>query len=153
MACKGRIGTIEHKKGNYSENIGESGLFSPMTLSMEKRLFLTAVAIAVIGGIANSLSPDLSNIATLLVTGAGVWIGWTCASGESSKDFAMSAAFLVFLNAAEWGNVSAQLGAIPYGLGSYASGIFTALTGLVVVIAAVGLLKNLMDRARVSAGA
>ena len=59
---------------------------------MEKRLFLTAVAIAVIGGIADTLSPDLANIAVLLVTGAGAWIGWNCAGGDSSKDYAMGAA-------------------------------------------------------------
>ncbi|MDP6962609.1 MAG: hypothetical protein QGF46_00425 [Planctomycetota bacterium] len=119
---------------------------------MEKRLFLTAVAIAVIGGIADTLSPDLANIATLLVTGAGAWIGWNCAGGNSSKDYAMGAAFLVFLDAPAWGNVSAQLNGIPYGLGGYASGIFTSLAGLIVVIAAVGLLKNLMDRTRMSVG-
>ena len=119
---------------------------------MEKRLFLTAVAIAVIGGIADTLSPDLSNIAALLVTGAGAWIGLNCAGGDSSKDYAMGAAFLVFLNAPGWGNASAKLGEIPYGLGTYASGIFGSLAGLIVVIAAVGLLKNLMDRAQRSTG-
>jgi hypothetical protein len=119
---------------------------------MEKRLFLTAVAIAVIGGIADTLSPDLANIAALLVTGAGAGIGWNCASGDSSKDYAMSAALLWFLNADAWGNASAKLGEIPYGLGGYASGIFSSLAGLIVVIAAVGLLKNLMDRAQRSTG-
>ena len=119
---------------------------------MEKRLFLTAVAIAVIGGIANNLSPDLSSIAALLVTGAGAWIGWNCAGGDSSKDYAMGAAFLVFLNADSWGNASASLNAIPYGVGPFAAGIFSSLAGLIVVIAAVGLLKNLMDRAQRSTG-
>ena len=119
---------------------------------MEKRLFLTAVAIAVIGGIADTLSPDLSNIAALLVTGAGAWIGWNCAGGDSSKDYAMGAAFLVFLNAPGWGNASAQLEGIPYGLGIYASGIFSSLAGLIIVIAAVGLLRNLMDRAKNATG-
>ena len=119
---------------------------------MEKRLFLTAVAIAVIGGIADTLSPDLANIAALLVTGAGAWIGWNCAGGDSSKDYAMGAAFLVFLNADAWGNASAELARIPWGLGGYASGIFSGITGFIIVIAAVGLLKNLMDRAQRAAG-
>ena len=122
---------------------------------MEKRLFLTAVAIAVIGGIAQNFSatPALADIAVLLVTGTGAWIGWKCAGGDSSKDYAMGAAFLVFLNAPGWGNASAKLGEIPYGLGGYASGIFSSLAGLIIVIAAVGLLKNLMDRAQRSTGA
>ena len=121
---------------------------------MEKRLFLTAVAIAVIGGIAQNFAatPALAEIAVLLVTGTGAWIGWNCAGGDSSKDYAMGAAFLVFLNAPGWGNASAKLGEIPYGLGGYASGIFSSLAGLIVVIAAVGLLKNLMDRAQRSTG-
>ena len=114
---------------------------------MEKRLFLTAVAIAVIGGIAGSFaSPDLANIAAFLVVGAGAWIGWTCAGGDSSKDYAMGAAFLVFLNAPAWGDAGAKLGGIPW-IGAYVGGIFGALVGLITVIAAVGILKNLMDRA------
>ncbi len=120
---------------------------------MEKRLFLTAVAIAVIGGIAQTFtSPDLSNIATLLVTGSGAWIGWKCAGGDSAKDYAMSAAFLWFLAAPTWGNATAELNGVAW-IGTYASGIFSSLVGLVVVIAAVGLLKNLMDRAQRSTGA
>jgi len=119
---------------------------------MEKRLFLTAVAIAVIGGIADTLSPDLANIAALLVTGAGVWIGWQCAGGDSSKDYAWSAAFLVFLTHPDWGNATAKLAAIPYGVGGYASGIFGTLATFIIVIAAVGLLRNLMDRASRAAG-
>ena len=121
---------------------------------MEKRLFLTAVAIAVIGGIAQNFAatPALAEIAVLLVTGTGAWIGWNCAGGDSSKDYAMGAAFLVFLNADSWGAASASLTAIPYGVGPFAAGIFSSLAGLVVVIAAVGLLKNLMDRAQRAAG-
>jgi hypothetical protein len=114
---------------------------------MEKRLFLTAVAIAVIGGIAGSFaSPDLANIAAFLVVGAGAWIGWTCAGGDSSKDYAMGAAFLVFLNASGWGDAGNKLGAMPW-IGPQVSGIFGELVNLIIVIAAVGILKNLMDRA------
>ena len=114
---------------------------------MEKRLFLTAVAIAVIGGIAGSFtSPDLANIAAFLVVGAGAWIGWNCAGGDSSKDYAMGAAFLVFLNAPGWGDAGTKLGGSPW-IGAYVGGIFEALVGLITVIAAVGILKNLMDRA------
>ncbi|MCH2101852.1 MAG: hypothetical protein MK209_08020 [Planctomycetes bacterium] len=115
---------------------------------MEQRLFLLAVAVAVIGGLAGQLSPELGSIATLLVTGAAAWIGWQCAGGSAAKDFAFSAAFLVFLNAPDWGNASAHLGGIPYGLGAYAAGIFGALVGLVTVVAAVGLLRNLLDQTK-----
>jgi hypothetical protein len=120
---------------------------------MEKRLFVIAIAIAVIGGIAGNFETSpIAPIAALLVTGAGAWIGWNCASGDSSKDYAMSAALLWFLNADAWGNASAELARIPWGLGGYASGIFSGITGFIIVIAAVGLLKNLMDRAQRAAG-
>ncbi|MDP7062602.1 MAG: hypothetical protein QF489_06700 [Planctomycetota bacterium] len=118
--------------------------------NMENRLFILAVAIAVIGGLAGEMSPELSSIATLLVTGAGAWIGWQCAAGPNAKDFAFSAAFLVFLNAPDWGNASTQLAGIPYGIGAYAAGIFGALVGLITVIASVGLLRNLMNQTQAS---
>jgi hypothetical protein len=116
---------------------------------MEKRLFVIAIAIAVIGGIAGTfVGSPIAPFAALFVTGAGAWIGWNCASGDSSKDYAMSAAFLVFLDHKDWGNASAQLEKIPWDLGGYASGIFSEIAGFIIVIAAVGLLKNLMDRAQ-----
>lgn len=120
---------------------------------MEHRLFILAVAIAVIGGLAGELSAELASIATLLVTGAGAWIGWQCAAGPSAKDFAFSAAFLVFLNAPDWGNASAQLAGIPFGIGVYAAGIFSALVGLITVIASVGLLRNLMNQTQANTSA
>jgi len=119
---------------------------------MEKRLFLTAVAIAVITGIAQTfVNEDLNNIVTLLVTGSGAWIGWKCAGGDSAKDFAMSAAFLWFLANPAWGDATASIHGVKW-IGPQASSIFGTLVGLVVVIAAVGLLKNLMDRAQRAAG-
>lgn len=117
---------------------------------MEQRLFILAVAIAVIGGLAGEMSAELASIATLLVTGAGAWIGWQCAGGSNAKDFAFSAAFLVFLNAPDWGNASAALAGIPYGIGGYAAGIFGALVGLITVIASVGLLRSLMNQTQAS---
>jgi hypothetical protein len=122
---------------------------------MAKNLFTIAFAVAVISGIAAGSASDLGGfapIATFLMYGAAIWIGWTCVSSASAKEYAIGAAALVFLNAPAWGNASAQVGKVEW-IGPYLSPIFTNLVWIVVLIAAVGILKSLVDSAKATASA
>lgn len=118
---------------------------------MSKNLYWLALAVAVIGGVANgaggALGPDVQAIATFLLIGAGVWIGWTCVPEGRAKDYAIGAAALVFLNAPAWGNASGVLAEMTW-LGPWVSAIFSNLVSLVLTVAAVGMLKALVDTAK-----
>ena len=120
---------------------------------MSKNLFWAALAVAFIGGVAgDSLGGDVGAIASFILIGAGVYIGWTCVPESRAKDYAIGAAALVFLNAPGWGDAGAVLGQVTW-VGVYIAAIFGALVNLVIAIAAVGILKSLVDGAKSNAGA
>ena len=121
---------------------------------MSKNVFWLAFIVAVIGGLAGTsgLSADFGYIATFLLVAGGVYLGWTCVPESRAKDYAIGAAALVFLNAPGWGDAGAVLGQVTW-VGGYISAIFGALVNLVIAIAAVGILKSLVDGAKSNAGA
>jgi len=120
---------------------------------MSKNLFWLALAVAFIGGVAgDALTGQVGALASFILIGAGVYIGWTCVPESRAKDYAIGAAALVFLNAPGWGNAGAVLGEITW-IGGYISAIFSALVNLVIAVAAVGMLKSLVDGAKAQAGA
>ena len=113
-----------------------------------KNLYSLAFAIAVISGVAGgTFGPDITAVASFLLIGAGVWIGWTCVRSSNAKDYAIGAAALVFLNHAGWGDAGATLSSLPW-IGAQISAIFGNLVNLVLSIAAVGMLKSLVDGAQ-----
>ncbi len=131
---------------------------------MSKNLFTIAFALAVIHGMAAGFAAStgapagdalggFSNIAAFLMYGSAIWIGWTCVNASHAKDYAIGAAALVFLNHANWGNASAQVSNVPWGIGGYLSPIFSNLVYIVLLVAAVGMLKSLVDSARATANA
>ena len=122
---------------------------------MSKNVFWLAFIVAVIGGLAGTsgLSADFGYIATFLLVAGGVYLGWTCVPESRAKDYAIGAAALVFLNAPAWGDAGMALGAIPWGVGGYVGAIFDSLVNFVITIAAVGMLKSLVDGAKSHAGA
>ena len=118
---------------------------------MTKNLYSFAFAIAIISGLAGaSFGPEITGIANFLLIGAGAWIGWTCVRSSNAKDYAIGAAALVFLNASGWGNAGTTLAALPW-IGTQISAIFANLVNLVLIVAAVGMLKSLVDGAQASA--
>lgn len=122
---------------------------------MAKNLFTIAFAVAIISGIATGSASDLGGfapIATFLMYGSAVWIGWTCVKSENAKDYAIGAAALVFLNAPAWGNASAAIGEVEW-IGKFLDPIFSNLVYIVLLVAAVGMLKSLVDTARNTANA
>ena len=120
---------------------------------MSKNLFWAALAVAFIGGVAgDSLGGDVGAIASFILIGAGVYIGWTCVPESRAKDYAIGAAALVFLNAPGWGDAGAVLGQVTW-VGGYIAAFLGALVNLVIAIAAVGILKSLVDGAKSNAGA
>ena len=122
---------------------------------MSKNVFWIAFIVAVVGGLAGTsgLSADFEYIATFLLVAGGVYLGWTCVPESRAKDYAIGAAALVFLNAPAWGDAGMALGAIPWGIGGYVAAIFGSLVNFVITIAAVGMLKSLVDGAKGHAGA
>jgi hypothetical protein len=119
--------------------------------NMSKNLYWFAFGIAVISGLAGaSFGPEIAGIANFLLIGAGAWIGWTCVRSSQAKDYAIGAAALVFLNHSGWGDAGSTLAALPW-IGTQVAAMFGNLVNLVLVIAAVGMLKNLTDTAQESA--
>ena len=117
---------------------------------MANNLFTIAFAVAIISGIASGSGSDLAGfgpIATFLMYGSAVWIGCNCVSSNSAKDYAIGAAALVFLNAPGWGNASHAVGQVQW-IGPYLAPIFSNLVWIVVLVAAVGMLRSLVEGAR-----
>ena len=122
---------------------------------MAKNLFTIAFAVACISGVATGSASDLGGfaaIADFLMYGSAVWIGWTCVNNSQAREYAYGAAALVFLNAPGWGNASANIGNVKW-LGVFLAPIFTNLVYIVLLVAAVGMLKSLIDGARATANA
>lgn len=122
---------------------------------MSKNLFTFAFATAVISGFATGTGGDLAGftpIAMFLMYGASVWIGWNCVNSSHAKDYAVGAAALVFLNAPAWGNASSVIGQVQW-IGQFLAPVFNNMVFMVVLIAAVGMLKSLYEGARSAAHA
>jgi len=116
-------------------------------------LFSLAFIVAVISGVATGSASDLGGvapIANLLMYGCAAWIGWKCVSASEAKEYAIGAAALVFLNHPAWGDAAATMGQVQW-VGPFLAPIFSNLVDIVLLVAAVGMLKKLVDGARSSA--
>ena len=130
----------------------------PPKKKMTKNLFTLAFAIALVSGLITGTGNTeewaaVDGILNFFMYGAAAYIGWMCVSNlDGAKNYAIGAAALVFLNAPGWGNASAAVGGIEY-VGPVLSAWFGNFVNIVLLVAAVGLLRSLVDGARSTANA
>jgi len=110
-------------------------------------VFWLGVVLAVILGVAGAnMNADTGNILKFGLMASAVLTGWYCVSEGRAKDYAIAAVALWFLTSGDFGNAAGSLEGMQF-VGSWVGGIFGQLTTFVLAVAAVGMLKSLVNQA------